>query len=142
MLKVELKTLIFSQLKEIFVPRGYKAITGRNFLVRKTPTGFHQYFFEIKGGYYTHTIVDGFGLRIDAIENIIKAGVLPVLPDWDKVNNDTTVRLDYGLLKFAKIYFEYPEIGKLEEAMAVLGMIKTFMLEEGFALLDEILYPQ
>jgi hypothetical protein len=137
MRKVEVKNLFFEQLKEIFLPRGYKAITAKNFFVLKTNKGFQEYYFEIIDYYDTQVVRDGFGLRIDAIEEMLKAGVIPIYPDWDKDRNKTTVRLSYGRVKFVKDNFLYPQITNQEEAMGVLRTISSFMTGEGFAMLDQ-----
>jgi hypothetical protein len=42
MRKVEVKKLFFAQLKEIFLPKGFKAITAKNFFVGKTNKGFQR----------------------------------------------------------------------------------------------------
>jgi hypothetical protein len=136
MRKVEVKTLFLEKLKEIFVPKGYKPITAANIFKRKTDTVFHEYFFAILDYYDTQKIADGFGLRLEPVETILKTAIAGVFPDWDEKNDETSVRTNYGRLKFNKINFYYPDIHKAEEAQAVLSTMTSFMLEEGLPLLD------
>ncbi|RBL89430.1 hypothetical protein [Chitinophaga flava] len=136
MKKAEVKTLFINELKGVFIPNGFKVSTAKNYFSRVTSENSNDYYFVIKDYYDEHTIVDGFGVRINRVEKILKTAVAEIFPDWDKMNDEVTVRLGYGRIRHNRLDYSYPYMTNNEEAMEVIQTIKTFMNEEGFPLME------
>jgi hypothetical protein len=131
----ELKKILFKELDEFLIPKGFNPVRSRNIYRNKNPEGFQKIYFDLVDKFMQLQIDIQFDIRFDPLEKL-KGKVDPFFDD------EESVTIFYKYLTLIKDLYDDPysvvpySIENETDLAKMIGSFKDMMNLRGFAFLE------